>query len=232
MIVAVVGGKGGVGKSTTAWNLGYELDGVVVDADLATADLPPGTGPDLHDVLAGTVEPNRAVEEVGPVTILPCGRTLSGARASKLDALGSVLERLERKWGHVVVDCPAGLARDVGYELQSADLAVLVTAPTEAAMVDCIRTYELTTELQTPIGAAVLNKADRDAHAAVADRLGRELGVEVTIVERQVPVADAQAEWQPVRECDPDAQAVTAYRTVADLLERSQNRLSDRPELV
>lgn len=230
MIVAVGGGKGGVGKSTTAWNLGRELDGVVVDADLATADLPPGTGPDLHDVLAGRADPTAAVEDSGPVPFLPCGRTLSGARASRLDALGDVLERLERTWDDVVVDCPAGLARDVGVELQCADLAVLVTAPTRAAIVDGIRTAELTGKLGTPVAAVVLNRADHDAHRGIADRLGRRLGVDVTIVEPQDAVADAQARWQPVREYDATAQAVDAYRSVAERLERARNRLSERPD--
>ncbi|MCU4741394.1 chromosome partitioning protein ParA [Natronoglomus mannanivorans] len=232
MIVAVAGGKGGVGKSTTAWNLGRELDAVVVDADLATADLPPGTGPDLHDVLAGRVEPTDAVEEVGPVTLLPCGRTLCGARASRLEDLGRVLERVERTWGRVVVDCPAGLARDVGVELQSADLTVLVTTPDRVAMVDAVRTAELAQKLRTPVAAAVLNRANPERHGPIADRFGRALGVEVTLVERQAAVADAQARWTPVRDHAADAQAVEAYRSVADRLERADERLTGRPDAV
>ncbi|WP_049924007.1 P-loop NTPase [Halopiger djelfimassiliensis] len=230
MIVAVTGGKGGIGKSTTSWNLGRELNAVVVDADLTAADLPPGTGPDLHDVLAGRVDPPAAVEDVGQVSILPCGRTLSGARASKLEHLDQVLERLEREWEHVVVDCPAGLARDVGIELRSADLAVLVTTPAETALVDAFRTYELSEDLRTPVAAAVLNKADCETHDDLADRIGRTLGVEVTIVEQQDAVADAQAKWTPVRDYALDAQAVEAYEAVADRLERAQRRLSERPD--
>lgn len=228
MIVAVSGGKGGVGKSTTSWNLGRELDAVVVDADLATADLPPGTGPDLHDVLAGRVEPADAVEEIGSVTLLPCGRTLSGARAANLEALGAVLERVEREWGRVVVDCPAGLARDVGVQLRSADLAVLVTAPNGAAMVDAFRTHELTEALETPVAATVLNMADAETHGELADRLGRALGVETTLVERQDALADAQSRWLPVRDHDADAQALEAFETIAAGLERSWRRRSCR----
>ncbi len=140
MIVAVSGGKGGVGKSTVSLNLGRELGAIVVDADLATADLPRGSGPDLHDVLAGRADPLEAVEPIGSVRFLPCGRTLAGARASNLARLPRVVDRLERECGRVVVDCPAGLARDVGVQLECAHVSVLVTAPTESALVDAVRT--------------------------------------------------------------------------------------------
>ena len=60
-VLVVTSGKGGVGKSTTAFNLGVALgvDGhsaVVVDADLGMANLGAMVGletdPTLHDVLA------------------------------------------------------------------------------------------------------------------------------------------------------------------------------------
>ncbi|WP_049925478.1 MinD/ParA family ATP-binding protein [Halopiger goleimassiliensis] len=232
MIVTVAGGKGGVGKSTTAWNLARELDAIVVDADLTGADLPPGTGPDLHDVLAGRVDPIDAAEEVGRVTLLPCGRSLSGARAANLEALGDALQRIEREWGRVVIDCPAGLARDVGIELRTADLAVFVTMPDRAALVDLMRTYELAEDLETPVASVVLNKADLERHDELAGRMSRSLSVDVTIVESQSAVAEAQARWKPVRDHDPDAQALEAYESIANRLERAERRLSDRPETI
>jgi len=106
MIVAVSGGKGGVGKSTIALNLGRELDAVVVDGDLTTADLPRGHGPNLHDVLAGRADPLEAIDRRDAVRVLPCGRTLAGARAADLTAFARVIDRIERAFGRVLVDCP------------------------------------------------------------------------------------------------------------------------------
>ncbi|ELY55867.1 MinD/ParA family ATP-binding protein [Natronolimnohabitans innermongolicus] len=228
MIVAVAGGKGGVGKSTTSLNLGYELDAVVVDGDLTAADLPAGSGPDLHDVLAGRVEPMAAVERIGPIRYLPCGRTLAGARAADLSAFGRVVDRLERECGRVVIDCPAGLARDVGTQLEAAHLAVLVTAPDDAALVDALRTRRLAADLETPVASIALNRARTDDHADLASRIEERFGAVTTIVEERSAVDEAQTRWRPVAEFEPECPAVGAFDDLAWTIQRCEQRLSSR----
>jgi len=218
MILAVVGGKGGVGKSTIAYNLGAELDGVVVDADLAMADLPSSRGPDLHDVLAGRADPLEAVREGGPVTLLPCGRSLAGARACDPTALVDAIERVAQSYGPVVVDCPAGLRGDVGLGLLVAELCVLVTTPEPAALGDAMRAQALARELDTGLVAVALNRAPADAPT---DRIAREIGGPVTAIPASERIATAQARGIPVTAHAPESHAATEVRALAEIVERT-----------
>lgn len=228
MIVAVTGGKGGVGKSTVSLNLARELDAVVVDADLSTADLPRGSGPDLHDILAGRAEPMDGVEQVGAVRVLPCGRTLAGARAVELSALPRVVDRIERECGRVVVDCPAGLARDVGTVIDSAHVAVLVTTPNEAALVDALRTRQLALDLETPIAAGILNRVTTTYRDRVAARLDQQLTASTTTIEERPVIAEAQRRWRPIRDHEPSCPDLEAFETASRAIERCERHQSDR----
>jgi septum site-determining protein MinD len=216
MIVAVTGGKGGVGKSTVAYNLAAALDAVVVDADLGMADLPASRGPDLHDVLAGRADPVEAVREDAPVSILPCGRTLSGLRGSDPTELVAAVDAVAAEYGRVVVDCPAGLGGDVGLALHVATACVLVTTPRAPALADAVRARALARELDAGLVEIVLNRVTDEApRQAVAS----ELGAPVTPIPESRPLADAQADGLPVTVAGPETVAAKRIRAVASSVE-------------
>jgi len=215
MIVAVAGGKGGVGKSTVAYNLGAEMDAVVVDADLGMADLPTARGPDLHDVLAGRADVLEAVRESGPVDLLPCGRSLAGARAADPTALVEAIERVEREYGHVVVDVPAGLRADVGLPLLAANVVVLVTMPEEAAIADALRVRALARELDGGLARVALNRV---TEAQPVEELATLFGAPVVSIPESRPLALARARGEPIAVTAPEAPARASIEELADAL--------------
>ncbi|MBX0288073.1 MinD/ParA family ATP-binding protein [Haloarcula salinisoli] len=224
MRLAVSGGKGGVGKTTVSMNLGVELNAVVVDGDLTNADLPQTTGPDLHDVLAGRADPSEALVEFNSLTVLPCGRSLEGARASDLSKLESVVETLERRHGNVLIDSPAGLARDVGTILELADATVLVTTPEPTALADAAKTKELALDLDTPIAAVALNKvhSEGDAVQSSLEEVQDRFNASAVAIPEQTAIAESQERDRLITEYAPENPATEQFAELGWILQRNR----------
>jgi septum site-determining protein MinD len=212
VIVAVAGGKGGVGKTTVSLNLGHALDAVVVDADLGMADIPASHGPDLHDVLAGRAAPLEAVREGGPVDVLPCGRSLAGAQVVETTALVAAIRRVDRAYGGVVVDCPAGMSADAGLPLLAAGVSVLVTTPDRVALPDAVRTWALANELDAGVARVALNRTGPDPPVEAVERA---LGAPVVPIPDSQAVAAATERGRPLAAVDPAAPAVERFGELA-----------------
>lgn len=218
MILAVAGGKGGVGKSTLAFELAAALDGLLVDADLGMADLPTGRGPDLHDVLAGRADPREAVRD-GPVRILPCGRSLAGARAADVARMGDALDALDRPDETLVVDCPAGMRADAGVPLALADACVLVASPRRFALADAVRTRELARELDAGLVAVAVN---RTVDEPPLEAFERTLGAPATAVPADPRLGRAVSTGRPVVRTAPSSAGGSAVRSIADAVRRAR----------
>ncbi|MFD1598663.1 MinD/ParA family protein [Halobellus rarus] len=220
MIVAVTGGKGGVGKSTISIELGAALDATVVDADLGMADLPTGPGPDLHDVLAGRAAPAEAVREgCGPVRLLPCGRSLAGARAADVGALGETLRAVEDAYGDVVVDCPAGMKADAGVPLAIADACVVVASPQPYALADAVRSRELARELDAGLVGVVVNRVVDDPPTSAFEEV---LGAPAVAVPADPRVGETVPSFRPVVRSAPSTRTARAVTAVADAVRRAK----------
>jgi len=189
-VIAIAGGKGGCGKTTTTVALARaladrgEATPLAADADWDMPNLHALAGaastPSLAE-LADAASPRALAQFVGdpPIGVLPAPTGEASGRANR------AIETLRARSGHapVLVDCPAGAGRDAARPLRVADGVVLVSTATPDSLRDAAKTAAMADALGTPVlGGAVTRTASVPAGAR------RLLGAD-----RLIPVPDAAA---------------------------------------
>lgn len=188
-MLAIAGGKGGCGKTTTALGIARCLGrrGVrplVVDTD---CDMP-----DIHTVTG--IARNHGVDAVAEgrplaeaVQSWPGDSDVSLLTAGTPDQTGRALRRAEQWPGPVVLDTPAGIGPDATCPLRHAGATLVVTTDAPACLEDAGRTITVADELDAPPVGALLRTA-RPKTASVPARVG-----EVPVLD-DVPTVDTPLE--------------------------------------
>ncbi len=179
-VLAITSGKGGVGKSTLAVNIGLALQGLgkrccLIDVDLGTANI---------DVLMRLqpvfninhlVQGEREIEEVlvrGPsgILLVPGGSGLedvANMRERQFSRLISAFNKLESFADYLILDTGAGVSKNVINFLLAADEILLVTTPDPHAIMDAYSLIKVLSNYEVQSGIKlIVNKAEKedDAH--------------------------------------------------------------------
>ena len=257
VVVAVANQKGGVGKTTTAVNLGVLLAAtgrrvLIVDADPqgnATSSL----GVDksqlpasLYDALwDGRLPEGLPVRDVRPgVDLLPATPDLAAAEVELVGRRGRerVLETLLRS-GEIeadicLIDCPPSLGLLTVNALTSSD-AVLVPLQCEFLALEGLGQLTGTIELirrslnpnLTVLGVLMtMYDARTRLSAHVVEEVRRHFPEEIfeTVIPRAVRLAEAPSYGQSIDEYDPESRGAAAYRKLA--AEVATRLFGDAPE--
>ncbi|WP_424017319.1 P-loop NTPase [Halorientalis pallida] len=217
-VYAIAGGKGGVGKTTTAINLGVVLgqagyEVVVVDADLAMPDvgrqLHLGREGGLHSVLAEeTAVREVVVDGPGGLAVIPGDRDLASFAEADPARLRKVFNLLGIAYDVVLVDTAPGLQNEAVITYQEVDGVVLVTTPEPNAVEDMEKTGQLAADVGADLlGAVVTHGEGRRAREAASELDGDLLGV--------VP---HHSTGGPITAAAPGDAAADAYRRIAAAL--------------
>ena len=178
--IAVLSGKGGVGKSTVAVNLaaalakkGYYVG--ILDADIHGPNVAKMLGVDRADVLAEKLEDGRFemlppmndfLGQTTPIKVMSMGFLVPedqpiiwrGALVTKAikQLLGDV------KWGELdfmIIDFPPGTGDEILTVTQTLklDAAIIVTTPQEVALLDTGKAVNMMKKMEVPYIAVVEN---------------------------------------------------------------------------
>jgi len=230
--IAVAGGKGGVGKSTVAVNLGMTLsmaghDVMVLDADmgLANVDVLLGLAPSRH--IGHMLDGQCALEDLllsAPhgLRVVPAG---SGAR--RLAQLGSgehaavirAFDDLAPPPHYLLIDTAAGLSDSVAMFAAAADDVVLVVCDEPASLTDA---YALIKVLSRDFGVRRFRMVANMVHnQGEAQQLHQKLS---RVCDRFLDVVIDFAGWVPQDE--RLRQAIRRQRAVVDLWPSSRSALA------
>ncbi|MBI2102976.1 AAA family ATPase [Candidatus Woesearchaeota archaeon] len=226
--IAVVSGKGGVGKTTCTLNIGQALIDlgkrvVLVDGNLVTPNLalhlglisPEGT-------LNKFIRKEKSLKEVlylheSGLSIIPSSPSYSEFQKTNPQKIDKIFENLNKVADVVLVDCPSGLGYEVSQILKNSDEALLIVNPTLSSVMDGLKTIQLAKSYNNTITGVLLNMSHGGRYELSKKEVEEIVGYPVIAeVRHERKMRKALHRQAPLNYLYPRSRPARAFNTIAE----------------
>jgi len=251
LICVFVNQKGGVGKTTSAINIGAFLAELgkkvlLVDFD-AQANLTSGIGvtqpkPGIYELLSGTSTADEVIQKtaISKMDVIPASIDLSGAAVELIDQeernffLKKALAPIRDNYNYILIDCPPSLGQLTMNGLAAADLVFIPMQCEYFAMEGLKQLLHTTKLLQKNLNSSLkiggIFFTMYDPRTRLANDVIKHISsiykemVLNTIIPRNIRLSEAPSYGMPISLYDPQCPGARAYNALAqELLRRSDS---------
>ena len=168
-IIVINSGKGGVGKTTTAINLGASLnklekDVIIVDANLNTPNIGLQLGAPVVPITLNNVLKGRAIiedaiyEHSSGTKIVPSSLSVKELTKFNSKKLPEIVKKLSTMCDYVIIDSAAGFGEEVIAVLEAADEVIIVTNPEMPAVTDALKAVKVARGMGKEINGVIITR--------------------------------------------------------------------------
>lgn len=234
-------GKGGVGKTTAAINLGVALgmlgkDVTIVDANLPTPNVAlhlkiPPDAKTLNDVVRGKATLSDAAYLLKNHTrVIPASFSVESLQGFDPKKFKVLIKKIEADNDITLIDCAPGLGIEVINALKASEQMILITNPEVPAVADAGKAIQIAKDLGVKITGVIVNRTGRFKQELSSGEIASVLGGIKIIgcVPEDALVTSATSFGEPVVSRYPFSPAAKAFKRIAAGMagEKFEERLS------
>ncbi len=218
-VIGILSGKGGVGKTTAAANIGaslaydYGSNVVAIDANVTSSGLGLYLGNykypiTLNDVLAGKATVADAVyAHPSGLKVIPASHENNGV-VTDPNKIREVVKYLKEFADFILLDCPPTLGEETKASIEAVDELIVVVNPNWASLLEAKRTIDFAKNSKKKILGIVINNAELEPDEVDKIKQGLKANILAVIppdenvpksTDKRVPVIHLYGHSKPAR---------------------------------
>jgi len=226
-LIVITSGKGGVGKTTTAINLGaaikhFDRDVLIIDGNLTTPNVGiylgcPEVPVSLNHVISNRADASEAVyEHESGMKIIPSSLSLKELKNINYNKLKNFKKDFKKISDYVIVDSGAGLGEEAVSAIKMADDIILITNPEMPAITDALKTIKLAEQMKKNILGVIITKVRNDDIEMQPETVKEMLETQILgMIPHDPDLQRSQKSKKTVIQTHPKSKSARAYKEIA-----------------